>query len=150
LTFLLLLLMSVGVPIKLMHECEGHVVTLELKSGEMYRGTLVEAEDNMNCELVNVSFTVRQRERESEERQSDRGRGSMREFSSLFRLLQGKDGQKSPMERVFIRGSNVRFVIMPDMLANAPMFKKFGQKAAALPGSAAAAGARGAGVKRKQ
>lgn len=136
--------MSVGVPIKLMHECEGHVVTLELKSGEMYRGTLVEAEDNMNCELVNVSFTVRQRERR------ERGRGSTREFSSLFRLLQGKDGQKSPMERVFIRGSNVRFVIMPDMLANAPMFKKFGQKAAALPGSAAAAGARGAGVKRKQ
>lgn len=50
--------MSIGVPIKLIHECEGHVVTLELKSGEMYRGTLVEAEDNMNCELVNISFTV--------------------------------------------------------------------------------------------
>jgi hypothetical protein len=37
------------------------------------------------------------------------------------------------MERAFIRGSNIRFVIMPDMLQNAPMFKKFGQKAAALP-----------------
>ena len=36
---------SIGVPIKLMHECEGHIVTIELKSGELYRGTLVEAED---------------------------------------------------------------------------------------------------------
>jgi small nuclear ribonucleoprotein D3 len=51
--------MSIGVPIKLIHECEGHIITLELKSGEMYRGFLIEAEDNMNCELSNITFTVR-------------------------------------------------------------------------------------------
>lgn len=32
---------------------------VELKSGELYRGTLVEAEDNWNCQLTNVSHTAR-------------------------------------------------------------------------------------------
>ena len=45
--------MSIGVPVKLIHEAENHVVTIELKSGELYRGTLHEAEDNMNCHLTN-------------------------------------------------------------------------------------------------
>ena len=67
----------VGVPIKILHEGEGHVVTIENKLGETFRGTLVEAEDSMNCELENVTFTAR-------------------------------DGQKSQMERCYIRGSQVR------------------------------------------
>jgi len=41
----------VGVPITLLHEGEGHVVTVELKNGETYRGLLTEAEDTMNCQL---------------------------------------------------------------------------------------------------
>eukprot|EP01108_Squamamoeba_japonica_P009889 TRINITY_DN9426_c0_g1_i1.p1 TRINITY_DN9426_c0_g1~~TRINITY_DN9426_c0_g1_i1.p1 ORF type:complete len:172 (+),score=59.96 TRINITY_DN9426_c0_g1_i1:64-516(+) len=94
--------MSIGVPIKLIHECEGHIVTIELKSGELYRGTLVEAEDNMNCEMAHVELTAR-------------------------------NGRKSHLERCYIRGSHVRFVVMPDMLKNAPMFKKFGQKQAPPP-----------------
>ena len=32
--------MSIGVPIKLLHEAEGHIVTIELKTGEVYRGQL--------------------------------------------------------------------------------------------------------------
>ena len=40
-----------GVPIKLLHEAEGHVVTVELKNGETYRGLLDEAEDTMNVRL---------------------------------------------------------------------------------------------------
>ncbi len=40
-----------GVPIKLVHEAEGHVVTVELKNGETYRGLLSEAEETMNCVL---------------------------------------------------------------------------------------------------
>ena len=42
---------SVGVPIKLLHEGAGQVVIVELKTGEAYRGTLLEAEDTMNCQL---------------------------------------------------------------------------------------------------
>ena len=36
--------MSIGVPIKLLHEAENHVVTVELKTGELFRGYLMEAE----------------------------------------------------------------------------------------------------------
>lgn len=38
-------------PLKLLHEGEGHVVTVELKNGETYRGMLTEAEDSMNCQM---------------------------------------------------------------------------------------------------
>jgi hypothetical protein len=34
--------MSIGVPIKLLHEAQGHVVTLELNNGTVYRGKLSE------------------------------------------------------------------------------------------------------------
>ena len=30
--------MSIGVPIKLLHEAEGHIVTVETTTGEVYRG----------------------------------------------------------------------------------------------------------------
>ncbi|XP_022655031.1 small nuclear ribonucleoprotein Sm D3-like [Varroa jacobsoni] len=85
--------MSIGVPIKVLHEAEGHIVTVETTSGEVYRGKLVEAEDNMNCQLQSIVATYR-------------------------------DGSTSELENVYIRGSKVRFMILPDMLKNAPMFKK--------------------------
>ncbi|XP_021748671.1 small nuclear ribonucleoprotein SmD3b-like [Chenopodium quinoa] len=84
---------SLGIPVKLMHESTGHVVTVELKSGELYRGTMIECEDNWNCQLDTITFTAR-------------------------------DGKVSQLEHVFIRGSRVRFMIIPDMLKNAPMFKR--------------------------
>merc|ERR1711894_3244 len=84
---------SIGVPIKVLHEAEGHIITLETVSGEVYRGKLLEAEDNMNCQLIQITMTAR-------------------------------DGRVSQLEQVFIRGSKIRFVILPDMLKNAPMFKK--------------------------
>ena len=34
----------IGVPIKLLHEAENHVVTIELKNGELYRGYLTDVE----------------------------------------------------------------------------------------------------------
>lgn len=43
--------MSIGVPIKVLHEAEGHIVTCETVDGEVYRGKLIEAEDNMNCQV---------------------------------------------------------------------------------------------------
>ena len=36
--------------------------------------------------------------------------------------------QTSKLEYVYIRGSQIRFVIVPDMLKNAPMFKRFTPK----------------------
>ncbi|XP_055848538.1 small nuclear ribonucleoprotein Sm D3 isoform X2 [Episyrphus balteatus] len=85
--------MSIGVPIKVLHEAEGHIVTCETITGEVYRGKLIEAEDNMNCQLTQITVTYR-------------------------------DGRTTNLENVYIRGSKIRFLILPDMLKNAPMFKK--------------------------
>ncbi|KAJ1496461.1 hypothetical protein T484DRAFT_1923541 [Baffinella frigidus] len=95
--------MSIGVPIKLLHEAESHTITIELKSGELYRGTLMEAEDNMNCSMSNVTMT-------------------------------GRDGSISTLEQVFIRGGLIRFCIIPDILKNAPMFKRIDPKQGILRG----------------
>ncbi len=84
--------MSIGVPVKVLHEAEGHIVTLETIMGELFRGKLVEAEDNMNCLMGNITVTYR-------------------------------DGRTAQLEQVYIRGSKIRFLILPDMLKNAPMFK---------------------------
>ena len=37
---------SLGIPVKPLHEAAGHAVTVELKSGELYRGSMIECEDN--------------------------------------------------------------------------------------------------------
>eukprot|EP01051_Picozoa_sp_SAG22_P008994 SAG22_NODE_720_length_7649_cov_16.537616_1_plen_208_part_00 len=87
----------IGIPVKLLHESEGHTITVELKTGEVYRGHLVESEDNMNMQLSNVTLTAR-------------------------------DGRVSNLEQCFIRGSKVRFMVLPDMLKNAPMFKRIDSK----------------------
>jgi small nuclear ribonucleoprotein D3 len=74
---------------------------LELKTGEIYRGQLLEAEDNMNCQMQGITRT-------------------------------GGDGRVTSIERCYIRGSQIRFVIVPDMLKNAPMFKRLEKGKGAL------------------
>ncbi|KAJ5756090.1 Small nuclear ribonucleoprotein Sm D3 [Penicillium manginii] len=86
---------TIGIPIKLLNEAQGHVVTLEITSGVVYRGKLLEAEDNMNVQLKDITVTAR-------------------------------DGRVSHLDQVYIRGSHVRFFIVPDMLRNAPMFRSRG------------------------
>ncbi len=46
-------------PMKLLQEAEGHVVTMELKNGDVYCGNLVESEDNWNCQLESVIATTK-------------------------------------------------------------------------------------------
>ena len=43
--------MSLGIPIKVLHEAEGHIITCESSTGEVYRGKLVEAEEHMNLQV---------------------------------------------------------------------------------------------------
>ncbi|KAF7376205.1 Small nuclear ribonucleoprotein Sm D3 [Mycena sanguinolenta] len=81
---------GLGVPVKLLHESLGHIITVELKTGQLYRGKLAEAEDNLNISLKDITVT-------------------------------GRDGRVSQLDQVYIRGSMVRFFIVPDMLQNAPM-----------------------------
>lgn len=44
----------VGIPIVLLHDAEGGVITVETKSGELIRGLLFEAEDMMNLYIQNA------------------------------------------------------------------------------------------------
>jgi len=91
------MVVHIGVPIKLLHEAEGHKVTIELTDNSIYRGIVVDTEDNMNCQLQAVTCTA-------------------------------PDGSISKLEYVYIRGSKIRFMILPDMLRNAPMFRRFDPK----------------------
>jgi small nuclear ribonucleoprotein D3 len=94
-------------------QLQGHVVTLEITSGVVYRGKLLEgsfrrhhiylhpgglrenadvvatAEDNMNVQLKDITVTAR-------------------------------DGRVSHLDQVYIRGSHVKFFIVPDMLRYIP------------------------------
>ena len=87
---------TVGVPIKLLHEGEGHMVTVELKSGEIYRGHLDETEETMNCLITDVVVTAR-------------------------------DGRVTKLETCYIRGSQIKFMILPDLLKHSPVFDKVKQ-----------------------
>ena len=85
---------SNSIPIKLLNETQGHVVSVELTTGETYRGKLVESEDNMNIQLKDC-------------------------------VAVGRDGKETTtMSNVFVRGSNIMFIVVPDLLQHAPMFKK--------------------------
>ncbi len=90
---------------------------MELKSGEMYRGELHEAEDNWNVQLRDAQAT-------------------------------GRDGKVAHVAHVFIRGSRVRMVIVPDMLKNAPMFKRIDPRNK-MKGVALGVGGRGRGAGRR-
>jgi small nuclear ribonucleoprotein D3 len=48
---------GVGIPVILLHDAEGGIVTIELKNGYTYRGILDEAQDNMNCTMKVGSST---------------------------------------------------------------------------------------------
>ena len=82
----------IGIPIKLLHEAQGLVVSVELKTGHSYRGRLLEVEDCMNCQLTDVTVTAH-------------------------------DGSVSSIQNVYLRGSAIRFFVVPDNLKYAPMFK---------------------------
>ncbi|KAI9296577.1 Sm-like ribonucleoprotein [Neoconidiobolus thromboides FSU 785] len=84
--------MVLGVPIKLLHESTGHIVTVEITNGTLYRGKLQDAEDNMNIQLREITMTAR-------------------------------DGRVMQLDQLYIRGSHIRYFVVPDMLKNAPMFK---------------------------
>lgn len=85
--------MSAGIPVRLLNEAQGHVILLELITGDTYRGKLLENEDNMNLSMYDVT------------------------------IYKGRTGSSTThMNQVFVRGSMIRFILVPDILRNAPMF----------------------------
>lgn len=103
---------SSGVPLQLLHEAESHTVTIELKSGEAYRGVLLEAEDTMNCQLTQGKSTAL--------------RNGVYHSSYHFAAvtMTSRDGRISKLEHVFLRGGQIKFIVLPELLKSAPMFKK--------------------------
>eukprot|EP00037_Helgoeca_nana_P032478 m.414029 g.414029 ORF g.414029 m.414029 type:complete len:123 (+) comp29230_c0_seq1:230-598(+) len=102
---------NLGIPVKLLHESTGHIISCELKSGDLYRGKLTNVEDNMNVQFETCTRTDRL-------------------------------GRTSELQTVFIRGNQIRFFVVPDMLKNAPMFRN---QTAKLKGEAIGAGVGGVG-----
>ena len=84
--------MNIGAPLKIFHESKGTIVTIEVKTGETYRGKMIETEDNMNCQLQDVTMTA-------------------------------KDGSQKRLEYIFIRGSQIEFIVLPEMFKNSPCLK---------------------------
>ena len=85
---------GVGIPLILLHDAEGGSIYIELKSGDTYRGILDEAEDNMNCKLKNCI------------------------------KVSVKDRKQSQVDTVYIRGSQIILIALPDMLSKAPIFNR--------------------------
>ncbi|ODV98618.1 hypothetical protein PACTADRAFT_48339 [Pachysolen tannophilus NRRL Y-2460] len=85
--------MSSSIPVKLLYESQGHVVSIELNNGNIYRGKLIDCEDNMNLSLKNIVLTE-------------------------------SNGNISHLDHCFIRGSMIKFISIPEILKNAPMFNK--------------------------
>ncbi len=48
---------GIGLPVVLLYEAEGLTITIETRTGDMYRGILIQTEDSMNCFLRNVTHT---------------------------------------------------------------------------------------------
>ena len=54
-----------------------------------------------------------------------------------------RDGRVAQLEHIYIRGSKIRFMILPDMLKNAPMLKNMGGRGGGRGGAGAARGKSG-------
>lgn len=86
---------GVGIPTILLHDGEGTTVSIEMKSGEIYRGYLEETEDNMNCVLKEAIRT-------------------------------DINGNTTHVELVYVRGSQILFIVFPDIYPSLQPFHILG------------------------
>jgi small nuclear ribonucleoprotein D3 len=84
----------VGIPIVALHDAEGAVIEVETKNGELIRGLLFEAEDMMNLYIKNAV------------------------------IVDNVTGVKRKSNQVYLQGSNIVMIVLPDMLKYAPMFNR--------------------------
>jgi small nuclear ribonucleoprotein D3 len=69
------------------------VIEIETKKGELIRGLLFEAEDQMNLYVKNC-------------------------------IIRDINGVKRKSNQVYVRGTEILYIILPDMLKHAPMFNR--------------------------
>lgn len=125
---------------KLLKEGEGHMVTVELKTGEVYRGLLVESEDTMNLHLSEGALWIGLIDvltwiEVAPQRTNDHFTNGL-DSSCQFVICTShiiiaptvthtaRNGKVSKLEQVYLRGSHLKFVVLPEILKNAPVFKK--------------------------
>lgn len=84
--------MPITVPLKLLHEAQGFIVTIETSNGDMYKGRMKEVDDYMNVVLDEVTVT--------------------------------SPGSCLPRKEAIIRGSSIKFLVLPPALKFAPFFGK--------------------------
>ena len=60
-------------------------------------------------------------------------------------ILTGRDGRISKLEQVYLRGGQIKFVVLPEALKSSPIFKKVQQLSKAKKDTEATAGGRGRG-----
>lgn len=77
---------QLGVPVKLLKECIGKKISVEACNGDVFRGLLDEAEENMSISLSEVKVVL-------------------------------VDGKTLDMESIYIKGSRVRLVNLPESTA---------------------------------
>jgi small nuclear ribonucleoprotein D3 len=94
--------------VKLLHESLGHIITVELKTGQLYRGKLAEGKPSLLSDFARIDCSLAA---------EDNLNISLKDIT-----VTGRDGRVSQLDQVYIRGSMVRFFIVPDMLQNAPMY----------------------------
>lgn len=109
----------VSLALKVLHEAVGTVASVELESGETFRGRVTKVEENMNIEMEEVEHTYRN----------------------------GRSGRKIPS--VYLRGSNVVFFQLADALKDTPVVQAMGMatesRAAGTGFVSASRGGRGRG-----
>lgn len=47
---------GIGIPVILLHDAEGGIVTIQLRNGDVLRGVLDDAQDNMNTVMKVLSY----------------------------------------------------------------------------------------------
>ncbi len=96
----------------------------------MYRGRLVEAEDNMSCQLSGIVLTGKDGKVTSLEQVcvSPTLPPLMSPIVVPAHVFTNALSAIDPFCRSYLRGSHVRFMILPDMLKHAPMFNRIDPK----------------------
>lgn len=120
---------TIGIPIKLLNEGQGHIVTVEVDSGTTYRGKLIEGAclpACLPCPLLHhttphdtflpshppsSSVVAHWLTTSCVCTAEDNMNVQLKDIT-----VTARDGRVSHLEQVYIRGSHVRFFIVPDML----------------------------------
>ncbi|SCV67110.1 BQ2448_5756 [Microbotryum intermedium] len=147
---------NIGIPTKLLHEALGHVITVELKTGQVYRGKLFEGESfaiplllfpaaimaimaTIIVVVVVVVVVILVADDWFSTLMLDCPEDSL-SISLTQVTVTHRDGRVTQLDQVYIRGSSIRFYVVPDMLSQAPMFKRVGPNALKGRGIGAARG----------